>query len=62
MNLLSSPQAQKTNFEFGQLQQDIVHSRVCKTGQKDTEATGRKNSHLTSGKGKEKKNQQSQVW
>lgn len=55
MNLLSSPQAQETNLEFGQLQKDIVYSRVCKTGQKDTEATSRKNSHLMSGKGKEKK-------
>lgn len=54
MNLLSSAQAQETNFEFGQLQQDIVYSRVGKTGQEDTEATSRKNSHLKSGKGKEK--------
>lgn len=54
MNLLSSPQAQEANFEFGQFQKDVVYSCVCETGQKDTEATSRKNSHLMSGKEKEK--------
>lgn len=54
MNLLSSSQTQEAYFEFGQLQQNIVHSSVCKTSQKNTEATSRENSHLTSGKGKEK--------
>lgn len=48
MNLLSSSQTQEAYFEFGELQQDIVHSSVCKTSQKNTEATSRENSHLVS--------------
>lgn len=46
MHFLSSAQTQEADLKLFQLQQDVVHSRVCVTGQQHTEATGVQNTHL----------------